>query len=199
MAAVAAQRRSSCKEGNIKMPPISDLLFQMAEWLRTTPVLDLSLWLDSTALRNFFQAWFFWIPILQTIHIIAIAVTFVSALMINFRILGLVGKHRTLPQTMKRYSATIWVGLVVLIISGSLLVVSEPIRDLVNPIFWIKMVLVISVILLNALFSFAVKRKMAKWDLSSTRHAAVRIAAVGMILLWCAVMTGGRLIAYAPV
>lgn len=181
------------------MASISDLLFQMAEWLRTTPVLDLSLWLDTTSLRNIFQEWFFWIPILQTIHIIAIAATFASALMINFRILGLVGKNRTLPQTMKRYSATIWIGLVVLIVSGCLLVVSEPIRDLVNPIFWIKMVLVISVILLNAAFNFAIKRKMARWDAPATRHAAIRLAAVGMILLWCAVMTGGRLIAYAPV
>ncbi len=181
------------------MASISDLLFQMAEWLRTTPVLDLSLWLDTTSLRNIFQEWFFWIPILQTIHIIAIAATFASALMINFRILGLTGKHRTVPQTMKRYSATIWIGLVVLIISGCLLVVSEPIRDLVNPIFWIKMILVVSVILLNAVFNGAVKRKMAKWDAPTTRHAAIRIGAVGMILLWCAVMTGGRLIAYAPV
>ena len=62
------------------MASFSDQLFEMAEWLRTTPVLDLSLWLDSTSMRNFFQEWFYWIPILQTIHIIAIAVTFASAL-----------------------------------------------------------------------------------------------------------------------
>lgn len=181
------------------MASVSDLLFEMAEWLRTTPVLDLSLWLDSTSMRNFFQEWFYWIPILQTIHIIAIAVTFGSALMMNARILGLVGTHRTLPQTVQRYSKTIWIGLVVLIISGLCLVISEPIRDLVNPFFWLKMILVVAVIVLNAGFNAAVKRKMASWDAPNTARAAVRLGAVGMILVWCAIMAGGRLIAYAPV
>ncbi len=181
------------------MASFSDQLFEMAEWLRTTPVLDLSLWLDTTSLRNFLQEWSFWIPILQTIHIIAIAVTFSSALLMNSRILGLVGKHRTLPQTVERYSRTIWIGLVILIISGVLLVISEPIRDLVNPFFWLKMILVVAVIFLNAIFNFAVKRKMAAWDAPATGRALVRIGAVAMILVWCAIMAGGRLIAYAPV
>ena len=125
--------------------------------------------------------------------------TFGSALMMNSRILGLVGTHRTLPQTVDRYSKTIWIGLVILIISGILLVISEPIRDLVNPFFWLKMILVVAVILLNASFNFAVKRKMAVWDAPNTGRAVVRIGALGMIILWCLIMAGGRLIAYAPV
>lgn len=181
------------------MASISDLLFEMAEWLRTTPILEFSLWLDSTSMRNVLQEWEYWIPILQTIHIIAIAVTFSSALLMNARILGLVGKHRTLPQTVERYSRTIWIGLVALIISGTFLVISEPIRDLVNPFFWLKMILVVAVIFLNAGFNAAVKRKMAAWDAPATSRALVRIGAVGMILVWCAIMAGGRLIAYAPV
>lgn len=181
------------------MASISDQLFEMAEWLRTTPVLDLSLWLDTTSMRNFLQEWFYWIPILQTIHIIAIAVTFASALMLNSRILGLVGTHRTLPQAFQRYSRTVWWGVVVLIISGICLVISEPIRDLVNPFFWIKMVLVVAVILLNAAFNSAVKRKMAGWDSTTRSQAGIRLGAIFMVLLWCAIMASGRLIAYAPV
>ncbi|MBO9575351.1 MAG: hypothetical protein J7494_06425 [Sphingobium sp.] len=181
------------------MASVSDLLFEMTEWLRTTSVLDLALWTDTTSLRNFYQAWFFWIPILQTIHIIAIAVTFGSALMLNCRILGLVGGHRTLPQAMDRYSRVIWWGLLIVIISGINLVISEPIRDLVNPFFWLKMGLVVAIVPLNALFNSAVKRKMAKWESPATGHALVRLGAVAMILVWCAIMAGGRLIAYAPV
>lgn len=181
------------------MASITDLLFEMTEWLRSTPVLDLSLWLDSTALRNAFQSNFFIIPILQTIHILAIAFTFGSALMLNSRIMGLTGKHRTLPQAFQRYSKTVSWGIVILIISGVALVISEPIRDLVNSIFWIKMILVVTAILLNAVFNSAVRRKMARWDVTTGGHAAIRLGAFGMLLLWCAVMAGGRWIAYAPV
>jgi hypothetical protein len=181
------------------MASISDLLFEMTEWVRTTPILDLALWMDSTAPRDFLQSNFYYIPLLQTVHIIAIAVTFGSALMMNSRILGLVGKHRTLPQAFDRYSRTIWWGVLLLIISGISLVVSEPVRDLVNPFFWIKMGLVVAVILLNLAFNAAVKSKMSRWDASRGGQAAVRTGAVGMILIWCAIIACGRLIAYAPV
>jgi hypothetical protein len=79
------------------------------------------------------------------------------------------------------------------------MIVGEPVRELVNPIFWIKMALVIVVILVSALFQSSVRRNIAAWETTHTGRTAVRIGAVLVILLWFAVMFGGRWIAYAPV
>ncbi len=180
------------------MASISDLLFEMTEWLRTTPVLDLSLWIDSTEPRNWLQENFFAIPLMQTAHILTIAVTFFSVVLIYMRVLGLGGMTRTMPETMKRYSSTIWWGLLVLILTGIGMIVGEPVRELVNPIFWIKMGMVIALILLSALYYGAIRRRMVNWD-GTAGHLALRVGGFGLIVLWCLVMAGGRWIAYAPV
>ncbi len=180
------------------MASISDLLFEMAEWLRTTRIVDFALWLDTTEPRNWMQENFFIIPLMQTAHIITLAITFFSVLMIYSRAVGVAGMTRTMPETMQRYSSTIWWGLAILVITGIGMIVGEPPRELINPIFWIKMGLVITLVLLSALYYRSIRSKMNNWDNASGR-TAIRVFGFCLILLWCAVMAGGRLIAYAPV
>lgn len=181
------------------MPSISDTLFAFTEWLRTTPINDFSLWVSNTALCQWIGSHFWAIPVIQTIHIIAIASAFGSILMINLRILGVNGSGRTMSQTVRRYMPWVWWALVALILSGIGMIIGEPVRELVNPIFWIKMALVIIVILTSLWFQSSVNRNMAKWEITHGGRVAVRLGAIATILLWCAVMFGGRWIAYAPV
>jgi hypothetical protein len=178
---------------------ISDALFAFTEWLRTTPIVDLSLWISETKASLWIGNHFWAIPIMQNIHILSIAGSFSAVLMVNMRILGLAGNGRTMSATVRRYMPWIWWGLLLLIVSGFGMIVGEPVRELVNPIFWIKMALVIVVILVSALFQSSVRRNIAAWETTHTGRTAVRIGAVLVILLWFAVMFGGRWIAYAPV
>ncbi len=150
----------------------------------------MSLWL---------QSWFFFIPILQSLHIASIAVLFGSTLMVNLRILRLFGNDRTIPQMIDRFQRWIWRALVVLVVTGVLLVISEPVRDLVNAIFWLKMTALLASVLASLWFQHAVRLKLTQGDAVVSRDLAVRIGAVALILLSCSVMTGGRWIAYAPV
>jgi hypothetical protein len=175
--------------------PFSDLLFQFTEWLRTTPVNDFSLWISNTALCLWIGEHFWTIPIIQTIHILSICAGFGSVLMINFRILGLGGSTRSMSQTVQRYLPWIWWSLLLLILSGIGMIIGEPVRELVNPIFWIKMGLVILVILSSLWFQTSVGKNVSRWD----GTGSARFGAVLVTILWCAVMFGGRWIAYAPV
>jgi hypothetical protein len=181
------------------MPSIGDLLYELTEWLRTTPLVELSLWITETRLSLMIQNNFWAIPIIQTVHILAIAATFGSVLMMNLRILGLAGSGRTMTQTVRRYLPWIWWGLLLLVITGILMIIGEPVRELINPIFWIKMVLVVSGVLLSLWFQRAVHRNMAEWEASSGGRRAIRAGAATLILLWCTIMVAGRWIAYAPV
>ena len=71
-------------------------------------------------------------------------------------------------------------------------------RELINPIFWIKMALIIVAVIATLAFNGAVKRRAAKWDAGAST-GGLRLAAILLLILWCAVMFGGRWIAYAPV
>ena len=178
---------------------IMDTLFAFTEWLRTTPLNDFSLWVSETKASLWIGEHFWAIPIIQTIHIIAIAAAFGSVLMINMRILGLNGGTRTMSQTVRRYLPWIWWALLVLILSGIGMITGEPVRSLINPFFWVKMGLVILVILGSIWFQSSVNRNIAIWEVTHGGRVAVRLGAVATILLWCAVMYCGRWIAYAPV
>lgn len=176
-----------------------DTLFHMTEWLRTTWVVDFSLWLSNTAACQWLQGHFVAIPGFQSIHILAIGVLFGSALMVNLRILGVAGGGHSVPETVQRYMPWLWWGLAALIASGIVLLVSEPVRNMVNPFFWIKMTALVVTVLVTAWFHLSVRARMANWDRTPNGQGAIRAGAVALIILWCIVMAGGRWIAYAPV
>ena len=110
---------------------MNDLLFEFTEWLRSTQLTELALWISDTS----FTGWIGMtsvgdvtvIAALQCIHILAIAASFASVLMINARIFGIAG-HATLAETSHRYSKVLWWALVTLVLSGLLLIIGEPIR-----------------------------------------------------------------------
>ncbi len=178
---------------------LGDSLFQMTEWLRTTWVVDFSLWLSETGPCIWLQEHFLAIPGFQTIHILSIAALFGSMLMLNLRVLGVAGGGHSMEEVYQRYQPWIWGGLAALIVTGIVLLVSEPVRNMVNPIFWIKMSALAVTIVVTLLFQSAVRGRLARWEAAQASLGGVRAGAVLLILLWCVVIFGGRWIAYAPV
>ena len=181
------------------MPSFGDTLYAFTEWLRTTQLPEFSLWLSGTDLSVWFQTHFWVIPTGQSIHILAIAALFGSAVMMDLRIFGLAGSSRTMAQISRRYVPWIWWAFLVLLISGTILTIAEPIRELINPIFWIKMTLLPIAVVLNLWFQAAVRKRTATWDSDQSGHMAIRAGALALIALWIAIMFCGRWIAYAPV
>lgn len=181
------------------MASLGDTLFHMTEWLRTTWVVDFSLWVSGTRACLWLQEHFLAIPVFQTMHILSIAVLFGSTLMLNLRILGLVGTEHQLREVHRRYQPWIWGSLACLIATGAILLVSEPVRNMVNPIFWIKMTLLLVTVLLSLWFQGVVRSRAGQWETMPGGTVAVRTGATALIILWVLVMAGGRWIAYAPV
>jgi hypothetical protein len=95
-------------------------------------------WLAHTSVSDLVQRTLWLIPVLQTIHIIAVAMVWSSVGMIELRILG-VGRSQTMAQMAHRFIPWIWVGIVVLALTGAVLIVGEPDRWLPNPAFQLKM------------------------------------------------------------
>ena len=174
---------------------MGDLLFSFTEWLRTTQVVELALWISDTAASGWIVTHFWAIPIIQCIHILAIAASFASILMINARMLGIAGSS-SIADTANRYIRVLWWALVVLVLSGLGMIIGEPVRELVNPFFWIKMGLVVFGILVSIWFHKGViKHVTAGRDIVVTD----KVTAMFLVILWMMIMYCGRFIAYAPV
>ena len=136
------------------------------------------------------------IPILQSLHIIGIGVVVGSTLMLALRLLGWIGMDQTLPQTLRRFGPWLAGALCSMLVTGGLLVVAEPVRELVTFSFWLKMTLVALLCALAFAFRRSVIRRPRDWELTLMRRPAVRLVAwLTFLMLGCIILLG-RLIAY---
>ena len=154
----------------------------------------ISAWLDQTPLSQAIQATDWIVPAVQTVHILAIATVAGSALMIDLRLIGVLGADQALKDVSSRFLPFVWWPLLILLATGAILVVGEPPRSLKNPVFQLKMTLLVAAIVVTGLLQLLLQRDPA-FGGSGRRRAAVTIAVLSM-LLWSGIIFAGRWIAY---
>jgi hypothetical protein len=159
-------------------------------------VSEFSKWLAATALSHSIQEAGWIIPALQTIHILSVAVVFSSAILVDLRIWWLLGRDEPLPDVARRFLPAIWPVLCILLLTGSLLIIGEPRRSLLNSTFYLKMALLAVAILLTAVLQRSISSSPDFWDRDRTRRIAGQFAATVSILVWCSILFAGRWIAY---
>ncbi len=153
-------------------------------------------WLSATSLSVAFQTASWFVPSVQTVHIIAIAVLLVYVYLIAFRLVGLKQGAHGLAYATAKGMPWIWTALAVLLISGTLLTITEPARELLNWVFRTKMIMV----LLLAAIMFVVQRRTRHnadyWTQSPGRRYAARGLGLVAFAIGAAIITAGRWIAY---
>jgi hypothetical protein len=154
-------------------------------------------WLSTTFLSVFIQNHNSWaIPAIQSIHIIGIAIVLGSVFMIDLRILGWAGTDQTLRQTTSRFGPWLTGALWLMLATGILMVIGEPVRELITFSFWLKMFLVAVGTLLAVVFLRAVQRREQHWEEIVEKRTSIRWLAVLTFLIWASIIVLGRLIAY---
>jgi hypothetical protein len=157
---------------------------EFADWLANTPL--------SKTLQD--QAWV--VPTSQSIHILAMSIVFGSACMINLRLLGVGRSGRSVSQLSNTLVPWMWRGLVVLLFTGLVQTIAEPVRQFVTPMFWAKMLMIVVVATMTALYARAVRRNAPVWDAAASRPRPAKTFAVLSTLLWMAIIVCGRFIGY---
>ena len=159
----------------------------LAQWLAATPAsrgIAGALWL---------------IPVLQAVHILAIAAVLSAVMLVDLRILQVAGRSQTMAETAHRFVPWIWTSLVVLAATGLLLIIGEPKRSLLNPAFQLKMLLLALAIAVTLAFQISLRRNLALWNDGAPAGRLMSAFAVLSFLLWCAIAVAGRWIAYLQV
>ena len=150
-------------------------------------------WLESSALARMVQESMWGYPIVLSSHAVGMAILVGLALMINFRVLGLASKvPLTALKTMFRIA---WVGLVINVVSGTMLFVANADAFFESTPFWLKIsLLVIAVTLLVMLSRRIPDAGESAQDYVPTPQ--VRWIAFLSSLAFFGVIVFGRLIAY---
>jgi hypothetical protein len=159
-------------------------------------VAQFSDWLSQTPVSITFQSVEWIIPMVQSVHIIAIAIVMSSVVMVDLRLMGVMGRTQSISGLNRRFLPWVWWSLLVLLVTGAVLITAEPRRDLLNPVFQAKMALLVVAMAVTVVFQTTVARNMEIWDRSPQKRTGAWVTAVLSLLVWTAIIGCGRWIAY---
>ncbi len=157
---------------------------------------EICAWLEQTRLSQAIQVTDWAVPTVQTVHILAIAVVAGSALMIDLRLVGVLGTDQPVKRVTSRFMPFLWWALLALLVTGAIMIIGEPSRSLKNPAFQLKMALLITAITVTGIFQLLLRRDTGFGDsVDGLRRLAATLAIFSM-LLWSGIIFAGRWIAY---
>lgn len=159
---------------------------------------DFVTWLGNTPFSLMLATHGWMVPAIQSVHILAIAMLTASVVLVDLRLLRTPNGDQGIAATVRRFAPWTRGALVILLLTGGLLIISEPNRELTNWLFWTKMALIVVAILVTTAFQRVVRANAGGWDAGEHRSGAITFALLSLTL-WTAIIISGRWIAYVQV
>jgi magnesium-transporting ATPase (P-type) len=153
-------------------------------------------WLSRTDVSVAFQSANWFVPLVQTVHIIAIAILLTSVYVLSFRLIGLTRGAQPLATLAAKSTPWFWTALCVLLLSGVLLTITEPARELLNWAFRVKMLMVLALAVILWRLQLRMRQNPDYWTESPARRHAARAFGVAAVIVGAGIVTAGRWIAY---
>jgi hypothetical protein len=151
-------------------------------------------WFESTGIGAMIRESTWMFPVIESVHLIAFAAMGGAILIVDFRLLGLVMQRERVGQVLEDAAPWMLGSLVVMLVSGGLLFLSESVKCYYSDPFWIKM----GCLFLAIVFTWTVRRRaVLAVDAARISPNWGRIAAVVSIGLWGGVAWGGRWIGFS--
>jgi hypothetical protein len=147
-------------------------------------------WCEGTFLGTLVQQSKWSFAVIETVHIMALAVLLGSFLIVDLRLFGLGMRGQTVGEVASQFAPTSWVSFAVMVATGISLYLSEAVKLSTSGPFFYKMVF----LCLALLFHLTVHRRATNSGNAGTGLA--KVAAGLSLVCWLAVALAGRAIAY---
>jgi uncharacterized membrane protein len=149
-------------------------------------------WSLATAIREGLYSF----PMLESIHVVGLAVVFGTILIIDLRLLGKASMARPFSRMAGDILKWTWVGFAITVITGALMFTTNATVYYNNTYFRIKMLLLVLAGVNMGIFELTTGRRAQQWGQESTTPRAARTAAKFSLLIWISVIVFGRLIGF---
>jgi Family of unknown function (DUF6644) len=150
-------------------------------------------WCYATAIGETIRdsTWLF--PLIEAFHLLGLGVTAGAVLIVNLRLLGWGLSKQPVAQLAADVQPWLLASLALMVVTGSLLFLSEAIKCYYSFPFWVKM----TSLVLAILFTFTFQRRLTRTSAPVDRPQAARLTAIISLLLWFGVAWGGRWIGFS--
>jgi hypothetical protein len=137
------------------------------------------------------SSWAF--AVIESVHLLALAVIGGAVLMVDLRLLGLGLRDQPIARVARDAFPWFVGSLIVMLITGVGLFVSEATKCYYSTAFWVKM----TSLLLAMIFAFTVRRRVALAGEGQVRPIWLKMVAVVSLVLWFGVGASGRWIGFS--
>jgi hypothetical protein len=137
-----------------------------------------------------------WFPLIESFHVIAIALVAGSIFIVDTRLLGFTSVKLPFTYLSDRLLPWTWWAFAFSVLTGTLMFMGNAITYYENTPFRVKMALLLLAGLNMLFFQMVTFRGVAAWD-SSRPPSAARLAGFISITLWCAIIGFGRWIGFS--
>lgn len=136
-------------------------------------------------------------PVIESVHSLAISVMIWPAALVDLRLLGLAMRRRPASTVLGQFLPWVWIGFVVMVLSGIPLFAAEAVKCYKSPFFPIKLALIATAGLNALIFDRTVGSDVASWDESARVPWRAKLAGGLSLAVWIGVVAMGRGLAYA--
>lgn len=156
--------------------------------------------LEATALSGYIRGdspetvWAF--PIIETLHVLALAGVYGTIVMLDLRMLGLVSRESRVSRLSAELLPWTWTAFLVAAVTGTLMYISKADTYWSNPQAQAKFLCMALAGVNMLVYHFGVFRRVADWDTALPPPFAARLAGGLSIALWTAVVFFGRWIGF---
>jgi hypothetical protein len=138
--------------------------------------------------------WLF--PIVETLHVISLAMVFGSIVMVDLRLVGNTSRDSAVSKLSREVLPYTWGAFICAAVTGSLLFVSKAHVYFYNLQFQLKCLCMLLAGVNMAVFHFGTYRHVLEWDEKLPPPRAARLAGGLSIALWIGVICFGRWIGF---
>jgi hypothetical protein len=148
-------------------------------------------WCDATWLGETIRGSKFYFPVIETFHLLALTILFGAIVVVNLRLCRVIMTHQPVKQVAFDLSPWALWSLVVILVSGILLFLSEAMKCYASTPFQVKMLFLFAALI----FHFTVHWKLTRSERDPGLISGGLVGVVN-VFLWLGVGLGGRAIGF---
>jgi hypothetical protein len=153
-------------------------------------------WLQSTSLAVGIRDSLLLFPLLESVHVIGLALVFGTIAIIDLRLLGMASIQRSFQRMASDIMTWTWAAFAITALTGALMFMTNATVYYHNVYFRAKIALLVLAAINVAVFELTVRRVVHQWDKSPSAPPAGRAVAAVSLVIWLAVIVTGRMIGF---
>ena len=153
-------------------------------------------WLQESALATGIRDSLLLFPLLESVHVIGLALVFGTIAVIDLRLLGVASTQRSFSRIASDVMKWSWAAFALTALTGGLMFITNAVVYFHNTYFRVKIVLLVLAGINVLVFELTARRTIARWDESPSAPPVARAVAALSLVIWVAVICAGRMIGF---